>query len=67
MEIKLRKYPDSNIAVPLKNHVSLKPNADLKLMKLIDSFFSKIVLVKDYSTAMHVAKEFNLTCITPDK
>jgi hypothetical protein len=30
-EEKLRKYPEANVAVPLKNHITLKPNADPRL------------------------------------
>jgi chromosome segregation ATPase len=66
MELKLRRYPDAADAAPLKNFITLKAGSDARLLKLIDSFFSKVVLVKDYATAMNVAKDYNLTCITRD-
>ena len=65
-EEKLRKYPEPTVAVPLMNHISLKLNADPRLSKLVNQFFSKVVLVKNYQLAMDIAKEYNLTCITPD-
>ncbi len=46
--------------------VTLKPNSDPRLAKLVQNTFSKVVMVTNYPLAMQVAKEHNLTCITPD-
>ena len=46
--------------------VRLKPNADVRLQKLIINTFCKVVMVKDYASALRIAKESGLTCITPE-
>lgn len=51
---------------PLHKFVSLKPDADHRIAKLIHNMFSKVVLVSSYSLAMEVARDFGLTCLTPD-
>jgi len=51
---------------PLIDFVSLKASADKRLLRLVQNTFSKVVLVRDYQTALKVAKDRNLTCITPD-
>ena len=51
---------------PLIDFVALKTTADRRLQKLVENTFSKVVLVKDYQTALRVAKDNNLTCVTPD-
>jgi chromosome segregation ATPase len=33
---------------------------------LVSKVFGKFVLVQTYALAMQVAKDYNLTCITPD-
>ena len=51
---------------PLINFVKLTEKADARLLGLVESIFSKVVMVKDYSVAQNVAKEHNLTAVTPD-
>ncbi len=51
---------------PLIDFVALKTTADRRLQSLVDNTFSKVVLVRDYQTALRVAKDNNLTCVTPD-
>jgi len=53
-------------AKPLIDFVTLKATADQRLMRLVQNAFSKVVLVRDYQTALRIAKDKNLTCITPD-
>lgn len=65
-EEKQRNYPNRADVRPLHTLVKLKVDADNRLAKLAHNLFSKVLLVKDYSVAMSVAKEWNLTCITAD-
>ena len=51
---------------PLTKFVTLKQTADPRLARLVHNIFSKVVMVTNYPLAMQVAKENNLTCITPD-
>lgn len=51
---------------PLIDYVRLKDNADPRLQVLVDNTFGSVVLVKDYTVALRVAKENYLTCVTPD-
>jgi chromosome segregation ATPase len=44
----------------------LKDGSDPRLARLISKVFGKFVLVSNYTLAMQIAKENNLTCITPD-
>jgi len=46
--------------------VKLKPTADQKLAVLVHNIFAKVIMVKEYSRALQLAKEFRLTCVTPD-
>ena len=64
--MKVKNYPDTKEAIPLVSKLKLKEGADPKLKILMNKLFCKILLVKTYSLAMEYAKEFNLTCITPD-
>jgi len=50
----------------MSDFVKLKPEADRRLETLVHNIFSKVVLVKEYSRALQIAKEFKLTCVTPD-
>lgn len=63
---KQRTYPNLQEVRPLTKFVTLKPNSDPRLAKLVQNTFSKVVMVTNYPLAMQVAKEHNLTCITPD-
>ncbi len=51
---------------PLMKFISLKEGSDPRIARLISKVFSKFVLVQSYQLAMSVAKDYNLTCITPD-
>ena len=51
---------------PLTKFVTLKESADPRLGKLVQNTFSKVVMVTNYQLAMQIAKEHNLTSITPD-
>lgn len=66
LDVKVRKYPERADAKPLVSLVTLKENSDPRLQKLVHNAFSKIMLVKDYKTAMEIARNHNLTCITTD-
>ena len=46
--------------------VRLKPEADLRLQKLVTNTFCKVVMVRDYETALRIAKDNGLTCVTPE-
>lgn len=46
--------------------VQLSKSADPRLQILMESIFSKVVLLKTYEEGMQVAKDHNLTCITAD-
>jgi len=65
--IELKQVP----AIPsdarsLLEFVKLKPSADLRLQKLVTNTFCKVALVRDYETALRVAKNNGLTCVTPE-
>lgn len=66
VQVKQRKYPESNEVMPLAKQVKLREGADPRISKLVSNIFSKVVLVRNYQLAMEVAREFSLTCITPD-
>lgn len=59
-----QSYPDG--AKPLLKMVKLKEGADKRLTKLLLNALCKVVMVKDYATALNIAKEHGLTCVTPD-
>jgi len=59
-----QSYPDG--AKPLLKMVKLKEGADKRLTKLLLNALCKVVMVKDYATALSIAKEHGLTCVTPD-
>lgn len=64
---KQRAYPEGEAGVrPLTQYVRLKADADRRVAKLVHNLFSKAALVSNYPLAMRVAKEHNLTCITPE-
>lgn len=63
---KQRRYPDSNEVMPLYKQLRLKEETDPRLVKLIHNIFAKVVLVKNYPLAMEIARDYNLTCVTPD-
>ena len=44
--------------------VRLSPEADPRLMNIVQNIFSKVILVKTYDEGMQIAKDHNLTCIT---
>lgn len=46
--------------------VTLKADADARIAKLVHNTFSKVALVTSYALAMDVARDYHLTCITPD-
>jgi chromosome segregation ATPase len=60
------KKPDENEARPLLNFCRLKQTSDQRLQPLIDRIFSRTYLVKDYAAAQRIAKDFNVTAISPD-
>jgi 23S rRNA G2069 N7-methylase RlmK/C1962 C5-methylase RlmI len=51
---------------PLHKFITLKDGSDPRLAQLIAKVFGKFVLVQNYQLAMQIAKDYNLTCITPD-
>lgn len=53
-------YPPS--VKPLIDFVSAK---DPRVAKLVNNIFCKVVLAKEYETALQVAKSHDLTCVTP--
>ena len=54
--------PSPASAKPLVDYVSAKDQA---VSKLVQNLFCKVVLTKDYEIALQVAKQNDLTCITP--
>ena len=58
--------PASNDVRSMIEFVKLKPTADKRLENLVQNIFSKVVMVKEYSKALTIAKDFKLTCVTPD-
>jgi len=55
-----KPYPPN--VKPVLDFVSAK---DPKVAKLVNNIFFKVVLAKEYETAMQVAKSNDLTCVTP--
>ena len=65
--LKQKQVPDCPAgAKRILDFVRLKPGADLRLQKLITNTFYKVVMVRDYETALRIAKENGLTCVTPE-
>lgn len=60
------EVPNSNDVRKMLDFVRLKASADKRLETLVYNIFSKVVMVKEYSRAMEIAKDFKLTCVTPD-
>jgi chromosome segregation ATPase len=58
--------PASNDVRSMIEFVRLKAQADQRLQTLIHNIFSKVVMVKEYARALQIAKEYSLTCVTPD-
>lgn len=58
--------PPASEAKPISDFVCLKENADKKLQGLVHNMLYKVYMVRDYNTAMQIAKDYNLTCVTPD-
>ena len=46
--------------------VSLDSEADPRINYLLKNTFGGSVLVKDFKSALKIAKENDLTCVTPD-
>ena len=46
--------------------VKLKDGADKRLTKLLLNILCNVVMVKDYATALSIAKQHGLTCVTPN-
>jgi len=66
-QIEQKQVPDCPAdARRILDFVRLKPGADLRLQKLITNTFCKVVMVRDYEAALRIAKENNLTCVTPE-
>ena len=38
----------------------------MRLLKLVNNTFCKVVMVKDYESALRIAKDSGLTCVTPE-
>ena len=51
---------------PILDFVRLKNGVDSRLQILLNNVFGKVVMVPDYSTALQVAKDHGLTCVTPE-
>jgi hypothetical protein len=62
----LNQKPNIEDAKPITDYVKLKPKSDQRLSTLISNIFNKVFMVKDYPKAMQIAKEFGVTCVTPD-
>lgn len=58
------QYPQG--AKCILDFVRLKPEADMRLLKLVNNTFCKVVMVKDYESALRIAKDSGLTCVTPE-
>jgi chromosome segregation ATPase len=54
-------YPQD--ARPILDYIRVK---DTRLESLVHNIFYKVVMVRDYPTAMQYAKSHNITCVTPD-
>ena len=66
-QVELKPVPDiPSEARSLLNFIRLRPEADQRLQKLISNTFGKVVMVKDYETALRIAKDSGLTCVTPE-
>jgi len=65
-EAKLKKLPEMKDAVPLLDKIKLKEGTDPRLYGTFYNLFSKVYLVKDYTTAMTLASSHGVTAITPD-
>lgn len=61
-----KQVPSFLQAEPLTNYVGLKPESDQRLQTLIHNIFNKVFMVRDYPTALQVAKDYQVTCVTPD-
>ena len=53
-------------AKPLLKMVKLKDGADKRLTKLLLNILCNVVMVKDYTIALSIAKQHGLTCVTPN-
>ena len=52
--------------VGLKEELLEKHGLEAHLvMKLVKNIFCKVVMVKEYATALEIAKSNDLTCVTP--
>ncbi|MDR3582662.1 MAG: chromosome segregation SMC family protein [Candidatus Pacebacteria bacterium] len=69
MPVKDYKYPTveedkEKTCAPLIEHVTLGENVDPKVWRICRHTFGKALLVKDYKTAIKLAKEKNFHCVT---
>ena len=67
LQEKQRNYPKTNDVIILKQKIMAKPEFSEKkseILALIDHVFSKGLFVKNYDTALKMAKEFNLNSVT---
>ena len=54
-------------AKSILDYVSVKRESDQRLATLVHNIFYKVVMVRDYPTAMRYARDHKLTCVTPDQ
>ena len=66
-QVELKRLPEVPAeAKSLLNFVRVKPEADQRLQKLVSNIFGKVAMVRDYESALRIAKENGLTCVTPE-
>jgi chromosome segregation ATPase len=63
---KITRLPNPSEAKPISDFCKLKGASDPRLAPLVHNMLHKVFMVKDYQLAMEIAKDFNLTCVTPD-
>jgi structural maintenance of chromosome 3 (chondroitin sulfate proteoglycan 6) len=60
-------YPQTSDAVPLIQFIDLVDHSNKNtLYPIIEKIFGKCLLVKNYEVAMNLAKNYKLTCVTPE-
>jgi len=64
MMVKDYKYPEESDCMPLINHISVLDNIDSRIWRICKRTFAKALLVKDYKTAIRLAKERGFHCVT---
>ena len=66
LEIPTDSLPPGTKTRRLIDFVSLKPEADQRLQKLISNIFCNVILVDNYDIALTIAQKGGFTCVTPE-